>query len=123
MNLFKKLFKTKYNWIKQVDKRLPYTYEAKLQVFEDDDDIVINWYSDTICGVCKYLKNHNEDPNEITITECFNGKETVIPKDVYTKDGKWLPKKELCKAHRRYGSEGNEKCCAFQDRDQTVSKI
>jgi hypothetical protein len=123
MGLFKRFFGNRYNWIKKEDPRLPYTYQASLQVFEGDNDIVINWFSDTICGICGYLKKHKEDPNDITITECFDGKETVIPPDVYMNDGEWLPKKELCKAHRRYGSEGNEECCSFQHRDQKVSKI
>jgi len=123
MGVFKRIFKNRYSWIKKEDPKLPYTYQAKLQVFEGEDDIIINWFSDTICGICGYLKKRRENPNDITIIECFNGKETIIPKEVYTKNDKWLPKKELCKAHRRYGSEGNEECCSFQHRDQKVSKI
>ena len=38
-------------------------------------------------------------------------------------NSQWKPKKELCKAHRRYGSDGSEECCAFQGRDSKVSKI
>jgi hypothetical protein len=123
MNLFKKF--VEYKWFRSKNNnKTPFTYEAKLQVFEGSDDITISWFSDTICGLCKYLSKHKEDPNDITIYECFNQKEIEMPKHIYMNpNSQWKPKKELCKAHRRYGSDGSEECCAFQGRDSKVSKI
>jgi len=40
-----------------------------------------------------------------------------------SKNGKWKPKKELCKSHKRYGRVGTEEDCYFQDRDKKVSKV
>jgi hypothetical protein len=113
MNILQKLFGSKYN------KDLPYTYHAKRQVFQGDDDITVDWVSDTICGLCNYLKKKKEDPTEITIYECFQGKEKELPKDLYiNSNSKWRPKKELCSMHQRYGSAGTSDKCEFQDRSK-----
>jgi hypothetical protein len=117
MNILTKLFGSKY------DKKIPYTYHAKRYVFDKDEDITIDWVSDTICGLCNFLKKKKEDPSEIVIYECFNGKEVELPKEFYCNGNKWKPKKELCCAHQRYGSAGKAGDCKFNDRNQKTFKV
>lgn len=114
-NIMETLFGSKYN------KKLPYTYEAVSVIVPDDNDPVLrHWHSDTICGLCSHLKSINEDPAEIIIYEVFDNKETIIPANVFMENGDWLSKEELCNAHIRYGSVGNEFNCGFKDRNPRV---
>jgi hypothetical protein len=118
MNILTNFLKSRY------DRTIPYTYHAKRQVFQGDDEITIDWISDTLCGLCNFLKKKKEDPTEIIIYECFHdnkkhiNKEVVIPPEVYCNENKWKPKKELCAAHQRYGTPGSEGDCKFMNKNQ-----
>ncbi len=119
MNFLTKMFGSKYN------KTVPYTYQAVIQVVEDDDDdsIRIAYFADRICSLTNFLKKQQIVPDTVTIFETYDGKETVVPKELYmTEDSKWLPKTELCHPMTsRYGEPKDEHTCQFRDRTNRVA--
>jgi hypothetical protein len=116
MNFLTKLFGSKY------DKKIPYTYQAVINVVEDDDPVQVSYLADKICTLTNFLKKRQVDPETVTICEVYNGKETPIPKDCYmTEDGKWFPKTKLCQPMTsRYGEAKTEFTCQFRDRNNRI---
>ena len=113
MKLTERLFGSKYN------KDIPYTYHARYRVFEDSDELTRDWFGDTFCSVCNYLRKRGVPPASVTIYECYTGTNVEMPRDSYTDDnGDWLKQDNLCHAHIRYGSEGAFNNCKFGDRDK-----
>ncbi|MBT4518771.1 MAG: hypothetical protein HOC23_02095 [Halieaceae bacterium] len=113
MKLFERLFGSKYN------TDIPFTYHAQYQVFEGSDDLTKDWFGDTFCSVCNYLRKAGVEPENVTIYECFSGTDVEMPLDSYADDnGQWRMQDELCHAHIRYGSKGAFNNCKFNDRDR-----
>jgi hypothetical protein len=104
------------------DKKIPYAYQAIINIVEDDDSIQVSYLADKICTLSNFLKKRQVAPETITIFEVYDGKETLIPKDCYTtEDGKWFPKTKLCyPMTSRYGEPKDEQTCQFRDRNNRV---
>ena len=117
MNFLTKMFGSKY------DKKIPYTYQAVVNVVEDDNSIQISYFADRICAPTNFLKKQQITPDTVTIFETYSGKETLIPKEFYmTEDGKWFPKVKLCQPMTgRYGEPKDEHTCQFRDRTNQIS--
>lgn len=112
------------------DKTIPYTYFAKVTVFEDDDESAHYYFSDTICGLVEYLDEHNIKPDEVELFGCYLKKEIPIDKKYcLSEDGKWLKRPDICsslEAHYQKTMEEQYKghtalgSCSFEDRERTV---
>jgi hypothetical protein len=115
MGLLGKIFgpKSKY------DESLPYTYEARVRIFEDEDEFK-TYFSDTICGLVERLQNDGIGPEEAEIYEIYRAHETSIPVSLLTDDeGRWLTRQALCRAfERHYPGHIREGSCDFEDRDR-----
>lgn len=115
MGLLDKLLgpKSKY------DKSLPYTYEARIRIFEDGDEFK-TFFSDTICGLVAHLQRNGIGPEEAELFEIYREHETTIPSSLLSTDeGQWLSKQELCRAFERlYPGHIREGSCDFEDRDR-----
>lgn len=127
MNVIRKFLgpKSKY------DKTIPYTYVAKVNLFEDDEELVNHFFSDTICGLMEYLEHREIVPEQVALYACYLNKE--IPIDIsrcVDETGNWLKRPEIChslesyysqtlkeqyKGHIEYGT------CSFDDRDKEGS--
>ncbi len=118
MNFLTKRLGSKY------DKDIPYTYQAIINVVEDDDSIQVSYLADKICTLTNFLKKRHITPETVTLFEIFNGKETLISKECYmTEDGQWFSKSQLCQPMTgRYGEPKNEHNCQFRDRNNQVSE-
>ncbi len=119
MGLFVKIFgpKSKY------DQSLPYTYEARVRIFEDADDDrdeFKTYLSDTICGLIEHLQRNGIGPEEAELYEIYRENETPIPASLLVNaDGQWLSKQELCRAfERHYPGHIREGSCSFEDRER-----
>jgi hypothetical protein len=103
------------------DETLPYTYEARVRIFaEEDEDEFKTYLSDTICGLIEYLGQIGVGPEEAEIYEIFRHEETSIPVSMLTgADGQWLAKRELCRAfEQHYPGRIREGSCDFEDRER-----
>ena len=99
------------------DKTLPYTYEARIRIFEDSDDHK-SYFSDTVCGLIEYLHENNIAPNAVSIFEIYREHEVPIEARFFaTPDGAWLFKPDICRAfEQHYKGHIHEKTCSFKDR-------
>ncbi|HHJ16846.1 MAG TPA: hypothetical protein ENJ80_09135 [Gammaproteobacteria bacterium] len=100
----------------------PYTYQAIVNIIDEDDSIQVSYFADTICGLVAYLKKRSEDPGRTRIFEIYQGKETQVPDRCYLgDDGDWLSRQALCyPMTTRYGEPGKEGSCPFQGRSHSV---
>jgi len=100
------------------DERLPYTYEARMPIFEGEEECN-SYMSDTICGLIKYLAESGIDPLEVEIYEIFTDGEKIIPKELYISEkGVWMRRKEICQSFKdHYDRHIYEGGCAFADRN------
>ncbi len=114
MSLFEKIFgpKSKY------DKSLPYTYEARISIFEGSKEFN-SYFSDTICGLVEYLHQNDIKPDEVRIFEIFQKQELPIDVKLFTTaDQQWLFKPDICRSfEEHYKGHIQENTCSFNDRD------
>ncbi len=101
------------------DKSLPYTYEARVRIFEDDDEFK-TYISDTICGLIEHLERSGIGPDDAEIYEICLESETSVPASLFTNaDGQWLRKPEICRAFaQHYPGHIREDSCSFEDRER-----
>jgi len=59
------------------DRSLPYAYEARIAIFEDDSEHK-RYLSDTICGLIEHLHRNGIAPEEAQIFELYEGRETRV---------------------------------------------
>jgi len=99
------------------DESIPYTYEARVPIVEVDNEF--NYYiADTICGLIGELIKNSIQPEETEIYEIFREQEKRIDKNLYTRDGNWITKPELCETFKEhYQGHIWETGCSFEDRD------
>ena len=113
MRLLDKLLgpKSKY------DESLPYTYEARIRIFEDEEEFK-TYFSDTICGLIEHLQKNGVGPGEAELFEIYREHETSIPASLLaTPEGQWLTKQELCRAfEHHYPGYIRKDSCDFEDR-------
>ena len=101
---------------------IPYTYEARISLL-DDGDAFNSYIADTICGLVKYLDDHDIDPGTVEIFEVFEHKERKLEKAYcLSSQGKWLSRTALCKSFSEYypdhiGRTG----CRFEDRNRKIA--
>ena len=100
----------------------PYTYQAVVNILDEDDSIQVSYFADTICGLVAFLKKRREDPGRTKIFEIYRGQETPVPSRCYLgDDGRWLSRQELCHPmSSRYGEPGKEGSCPFHGRSHNV---
>jgi len=100
------------------DKTIPYTYEARVPIYEGSEEF--NAYvADTICSLVEYLNENDIAPDEVQIFEVYQEREMPIDVALFaTADNHWLFKPQLCesfKIHYPGHIEGGH--CSFEDRD------
>ena len=127
MKVMEKIFgpKSKY------DKSLPYTYMARVNEIEGDDDVVSHYFSDTICGLVEFLDEHDIAPDKVHLFGILQKKETELStENCISKDGKWLKRPDICKSLEaqyrntlddRYKGHLADHECSFEDRDREGS--
>ncbi len=121
MGVVKKIIgpKSKY------DKRLPYTYEAKIDMLHgySDKPVYDYYFADTICGLVEYLHENAIQPEDVTLYEVYRDGEFEVKKEFcLTPTGGWLKRPDICKSMKKhYRGHSNEKTCAFRDRDRQGS--
>ncbi len=118
MNFARKLIGPK----SKVRNDIPYTYEAKVCVLDDSREFN-SYISDTICGLVKYLNDHDIDPGTVEIFEVFNHKELKLEISYcLSSQGEWLRRSALCKSFSEYypGHIGRTGC-TFEDRNRKVT--
>lgn len=100
------------------DKTLPYTYEARVPIFEGEEEYS-SYFADTICGLVEYLDQHEIPPDGVKILEVYQGRETPVdPRLLCTPDRHWLFKPQLCRSFEaHYPGHIQESSCSFKDRD------
>jgi len=114
MGLIEKILgpKSKY------DKSLPYTYEARVRLFEGGEEYN-SYLADTICGLVEYLHRNGIKPDEVQIVEVYQEQEFPIDaKRFTTPDHQWLFKPDICRAFEdHYKGHIHADSCSFDDRD------
>lgn len=114
MNMLEKFLgpKSKY------DKSLPYTYEARIPIFEGEAEYN-SYFSDTICGLVDYLHHNNITPDEVKIVEVYQKREAPIDGRMFTTpDHQWLFKPAICRSfEKHYKGHIRDHSCSFKDRD------
>lgn len=103
------------------DKTIPYTYEARVKIVEDDD-MYTSYQADTVCSLIEYLADNEIEPEMVDLVEIYVDKENSINKEFcLDEDGHWLRRPYICRSlqHHYKGHIDKEGCCAFFDRDQT----
>lgn len=114
MNLLEKIVgpKSKY------DKSLPYTYEARIRVFEGDEEYN-SYFADTICGLVQHLHGKDIKPDDVQIFEVYREFEAPIAAQFFTTlDNRWLFKPDICRAfEEHYRGHILQNSCSFKDRD------
>ena len=100
------------------DKSIPYTYEARVPIFEGDEEYN-SYIADTICGLISCLNKKKITPDEVTIYEIFETEEKIIDHNLYvSKESRWLSKSELCQSFKEhYKGHIFEGGCSFEDRE------
>lgn len=118
MSLFEKILgpKSKY------DKSLPYTYEARIRLFEGSEEYN-SYFADTICGLVEYLHRNGITPDEVQIVEVYQEQEFPIDALLFaTPDRQWLFKPDLCRSfEEHYKGHIQDNTCSFKDRDNEGS--
>ena len=115
------------------DESIPYTYFAKVQIIEGNEDLIHHYFSDTICGLIEYLDENNIDPEEVELFGCYLKKEIQIDKKYcLSKDGKWLKRPGICNSLETHYLQTMEEQykghfalgdCSFDDRERKVVGI
>ena len=100
----------------------PYTYQAIVNIIDEDDSIQVSYFADTICGLVTFLNKRGEEPGRTKIFEIYQGEETLIPDHCYLgEDGRWLSRQQLCHPMTsRYGEPSMEGSCPFRGRSHNV---
>src|SRR3989338_8956316 len=114
MSLLEKILgpKSKY------DKSLPYTYEARIRIFEGSEEYN-SYFADTICGLVEYLHRNGVKPDDVQIIEVYQKQEFPIDTMLFaTPDREWLFKPDLCRSfEEHYKGHIRDNTCTFKDRD------
>lgn len=101
------------------DRSLPYTYEARIRIFEDGTEYK-SYISDTICGLVEHLHRNRIKPEETEIFEIYLERESPIDARLFaTADHQWLFKPDICRAfEKHYAGHIQETTCSFRDRER-----
>ena len=104
------------------DRRLPYTYEAKVPV-SGVEGMVQHYLDDTLCGLLEALGKAGISPDEARIVEVRpEGDAPVLIEHCTGPDGKWLHRPEACRSFRaHYAGHTDEGQCCYVDRSREAS--
>lgn len=99
------------------DKSLPYTYEARIRMFEESEEYK-SYFSDTVCGLVEYLHRHHIPADGVRMFEIYLDHEFPIDAGFFTtSDRQWLFKPDICRAFQQhYPGHIQDKTCSFKDR-------
>ena len=110
------------------DKSLPYTYTAKVQIIEEDPELVSTYFADTICGLVEYLDKQKISPKEVELFGIYRKEEINLDKSILLdSNGNWLLRPEICnslEAHfektkdELYKGHRELEVCSFDDRER-----
>ena len=103
------------------DRRLPYTYEARVTV-SGVDGMSENYQADTLCALLERLAAERVLPGEAELFEIRPHEEVPIAvADCLGPEGDWLQRPEACRVfeERFPGHERTGRCC-YRDRDRRV---
>lgn len=96
---------------------LPYTYEARINVADEDFEYY-SYYSDTICNLVDYLDQHDFHPEQVTFFEIYHNQKVLLTHRLFSEDKLWLQKSALCDLFNNYYMGHIKKGkCIFQKRD------
>ena len=113
MNLLSKVLgpKSKY------DSGLPYTYEARIRMFEEGNEYK-SYFSDTICGLIEHLSRNRIAPPGGEIFEVYREREVIIDAKLFTTpEQEWLFKPDICRTfEQHYPGHIHAADCTFKDR-------
>ena len=101
------------------DSSLPYTYEARIRMFEDGNEYK-SYFSDTICGLIEHLDRNQIAPPGVQIFEVYQERETLIDAKLFTTaDQEWLFKPDICRTfEQHYPGHIQATTCSFKDRSR-----
>jgi hypothetical protein len=115
MSLLKKVLgpRSKY------DKSLPYTYEARIRMFEEGDEYK-SYFSDTICGLIEHLHRNRIAPPGVEIFEVYEKQVSPIDAMLFTTPNQgWLFKPDICRTfEQHYPGHIHGQICSFRDRSR-----
>lgn len=115
------------------NKKLPYTYKAKIDVLygKGIEPVYDYYFADTICGLIEYLHQEDIKPEEVQIIGIYSKTEFELDKSpCVTPAGQWLKRPELCRSLEQHYEKTLEDCykghvdkgeCFFEDRDRKGS--
>lgn len=113
------------------EKDIPYTYVARVQALEGMDDIINEYFADTICGLVEHLAAQGIAASETRMFGLYRKEEIALDlRHCTDADGKWLIPPDLCHSleeHYRQSMEQQYKghvehgSCSFEDRDKQGS--
>ena len=101
------------------DKSLPYTYEARIRMFEESDEYK-SYFSDTICGLIEHLERQRIAPAGVEIFEVYEEEMSPIDARLFTTpDQEWLYKPDICRSfEQHYPGHIQAATCSFKDRSR-----
>ncbi len=104
------------------DRRLPYTYEAKVPV-SGAKGVVQHYLNDTLCGLLEALDNAGISPDEVQIVEVRpEGDAPVLIEHCTGPGGKWLRRPEACRSFKaHYAGHTDEGRCCYVDRSREAA--
>lgn len=103
------------------DRRLPYTYEAKVAV-AGVAGMTQSFVADTLCGLLERLADEGVEPGEVQLREIRPEAEVpILVEHCLSADGGWLRRPEACQMFEALyaGHERHGRCC-YRDRDRTA---
>lgn len=103
------------------DRRLPYTYEAKV-VVTGVPGMTQSWVDDTLCGLLEKLAEEGVEPSEATLREVRpEGEVPILVEHCLGADGRWLRRPEACRVfEERYAGHERTGCCDYRDRSRAA---
>jgi hypothetical protein len=99
------------------DRRLPYTYEARVA---GAPGATTSWVCDTLCGLLEKMAEEKVAPAEAVILEIRPEGEVPVPVPrCLAADGSWLRRPEACRVFEELFT-GHEKSgrCGYRDRSR-----
>ena len=104
------------------DRRLPYTYEAKVPV-SGVEGMVQRYLDDTLGGLLEALDKAGISPDEVRIVEVRpTGDFPVLIEHCTGTDERWLRRPEACRSFKaHYAGHTDDGRCCYVDRSREAS--
>ncbi len=115
------ILKTIFGPSSKYDDDIPYTYEARYRYIDGLDDYN-GYFSDTICGLIRFLRQMECEPGTVELYEIYRDRETKITPSLYSRDGSWLIGGERRSFKKIYPRHIGGNSCKFDDRSDAGLK-